>query len=248
MVSITYNYPLLYWQWFDSSVGGKTAIDTPYGKNLIGTFWQPKQVIADISCLTTLPKKQRINGLIEAVKMFLTHDRDSLFYLEKNLDAAVNGDLKVLAEIIYCAVKIKAGVVAQDEKEAGMRMVLNFGHTIGHALEILTDYKILHGTAVALGILVEAKIAELSGLLSATDYRTITNLLARLGFSKKALGNFNVGHIIKATLLDKKTKANQARYVLLNGLGSVHSINNHYAHPINDALVKQALSQLYKSN
>lgn len=224
----------------DSSVGGKTAIDTAFGKNLIGAFWQPKVVIADLNCLESLSKRQLINGVVEAIKMFLTSDVKSLHYAIQNLDSILACDQAILKNLIYRAVAIKAEVVEKDEKEGNLRMVLNFGHTIGHAIEQLSDYKILHGYAVAYGILVEAKISEMLGFLSHKEYLVIQEIFAKLGIVGSALKKMSVDHIIKATQSDKKSKAGQAYYVLLSGLGKIYEANNSIAHPVTNTLVKQA--------
>lgn len=224
----------------DSSVGGKTAIDTPYGKNLLGAFWQPIAVIADLSCLKTLSQQQLINGLIEALKMFLTSDAKSLQYAIKHLDKILAYDQTILQNIIYRAVTIKADVVEKDEKENNLRMILNFGHTIGHALEQTRDYKILHGIAVAYGILIEAKISESLGILSSKNYLMIETLLAKLGIVGKALRKMDIDKIIQATKLDKKVKTGKARYVLLKDLGKVHTVKNIFAHSVSDEIVKEA--------
>lgn len=224
----------------DSSVGGKTGIDTPQGKNLIGAFWQPKAVISDIDCLLTLPKKQFINGMIEAVKIFLTSDADALNDLEQNLSSILNLEEVVLIQLIQQAVQIKADIVQHDERESNQRVILNFGHTIGHALEQLTDYQLLHGYAVALGLLVEAKIAQLMGLLEENHYQYIKNLLLQLNISTNDLKAFDVDEIIRRTQLDKKKRAGSVHYVLLNGLGTVYQINNQFAHPVSDEMVKKA--------
>lgn len=224
----------------DSSIGGKTGIDTPYGKNLIGAFWQPKAVFADINCLKTLPKKHLINGLIEALKMFITHDTSSLKYVKKNLAKILNSDEKILTTLIQRAVKIKANVVNQDEKENNMRAVLNFGHTIGHAIELAANYKILHGYAVALGILVEAKIAEMLNILKKENYLFIEQLLFDLNISKKLLLAFDPNKIIQATKNDKKIKHGKVHFVLLKNLGEVYQTNNAYTHAVSDQIVKQA--------
>ena len=144
----------------DSSVGGKTAINTPYGKNLIGAFWQPQMVVMDIDLLASLPKVQLINGLVEAIKIFLTSDKEGFAYTKRHLDKILRHDMAKLQSVIRRAVSLKAHIVSEDEREENLRMILNFGHTIGHAIEKINDFKILHGYAVALGILVEAKIAE----------------------------------------------------------------------------------------
>lgn len=224
----------------DSSVGGKTAIDTPQGKNLIGAFWQPKAVISDIQCLKTLPKKQLINGLIEALKIFLTSDINSLNFLKKNLDSFLKLDEKIIINLVSRAVKLKAQVIERDEKEHHERAILNFGHTIGHALEQMSDYNLLHGYAVAYGILVEAKISELMGLLNPENYLLIKSILARLGITAHNLKKQDAKKMLKITKSDKKTKAGFVNYVLLEEVGKVHKKKNRFAHPVSDRIVLDA--------
>lgn len=228
----------------DSSVGGKTGIDTDEGKNLIGAFWQPSLVIADTHFLESLSTDQIVNGLIEAIKMALTHDAKGFHYIIKHLDTALDGDARVLTEIIKKAVRIKAGVVARDETESGERMALNFGHTIGHALEYATDYRILHGIAVALGILVEAKSAELLGLLSSNQFELIRSLLSQLSISGDVLDQFDLNKIMKIVKIDKKSKLGKAQYVLLRDIGRVYDDVKRFAHPVSDAIVRQAFQLL----
>lgn len=171
----------------DSSVGGKTSINLPQGKNLIGAFWQPSSVIVDVNCLLTLSRDHLINGLIEAVKMFLTHDADYFNYVCHQLDDVLDRNSEVLKNIIQRAIQIKVNVVSADEKESNQRMVLNFGHTIGHALEALSNYTLLHGHAVALGMLVEIKIAKILGILADEDCHAIQSLLLKLNISGSQL-------------------------------------------------------------
>src|SRR5205085_3011048 len=135
--------------------------NTPHGKNLIGLIHQPLRVVADIELLKSLPKKHRINGLVEAIKMFLTHDATSFYFAALHLQEMIDGDISLLTEIVARAITIKSAIVSRDEKETGERVVLNFGHTIGHALEKISNYTLLHGHAVAYGILVEAHISHL---------------------------------------------------------------------------------------
>lgn len=224
----------------DGSVGGKTGIDTSYGKNLIGAFWQPLAVVSDLDCLKTLSKKQFINGLIEALKMFLTSDANSVRELEQNLDLILNYDKEKVTNLICQAVQIKSDIVIKDERDNNKRAILNFGHTIGHALEQIANYKILHGHAVALGILVEAKIAQLMGFLEVSHYQFIKSLLSRLNISANDLNDFQVDKIIQITQLDKKKRAGRVRYVLLNDLGSVHEMNGQFTHVVADEVVKMA--------
>ncbi len=230
----------------DSSVGGKTAINTAYGKNLIGAYWQPKAVISDIHCLKTLNTKNIVNGLIEAIKIFLISDINSLKYLEKNLDSILNLDEKNLINLIGRAVKIKSTIVSHDEKENGQRSILNFGHTIGHALEKISDYQLLHGYAVAYGILVEAKISELMGLLSSHEYLLIKLLLKRLKIKTSDLKKWDIDQLIHHTKSDKKNRSGSVNYVLLKSLGSIVEKQHHFTHPISDELVKSALLETIK--
>lgn len=229
----------------DSSVGGKTGINTAYGKNLIGAFWQPQMVLVDFQCLKSLPHKQLVNGLIEAIKVFLTNDAKSFRLIAKNLDKILQGEEKILKKIIANAIKIKADIVRQDEKENnGVRMILNFGHTIGHALEQLSGYKLLHGYAVALGILAEAKISVLMGFLSPQKYVMIESLLERLGISGKDLKKYDINKIIAATKLDKKAKQGNVRYILLSDIGNIQQHQHNVASTVSDTVMKKALLQI----
>ncbi|PIR21028.1 MAG: 3-dehydroquinate synthase [Deltaproteobacteria bacterium CG11_big_fil_rev_8_21_14_0_20_47_16] len=228
----------------DSSVGGKTGIDTDYGKNLLGAFWQPKAVFADTKALKTLPSAHIVNGLVEALKMFMTHDAKSFSYAVHNLDKALACDVRILASIIQRAVTIKAAVVQRDEKESGERMTLNFGHTIGHAVEHLSNYKVMHGAAVAMGILLEAKIAEMLGLLSEQGFQIIRDVLAELDITPRVLKQLNIDHLLKATQLDKKKKQGKVHYVLLSDLGKVHQSLKQFAHYVPDGTVRRAYKTL----
>lgn len=225
----------------DSSIGGKTGINTPYGKNLIGAIYQPQGVVIDTALLKTLAKKQLINGLIECIKMFLTHDAEGFYNLERYLEKIVQGDEALLTELITRVVRIKANVVACDEKDNAERNTLNFGHTIGHALERLSDYTLLHGYAVGYGILVEATLSHLVGLLDSKSLNTIIHFLGRLGLHAKALKAYDVAQLIEATKLDKKNQMGRVNYVLLNNIGGVHVVGEKFVHGVEDEVVRQAL-------
>ncbi|MBI5135264.1 3-dehydroquinate synthase [Candidatus Uhrbacteria bacterium] len=221
----------------DSSIGGKTGIDTPEGKNLIGAFWQPSRVIIDVQYLQTLSQPQITSGMMEAVKMFITSDPASLeivgrFRKTHRLQDAI--------DFIRRAVTIKAGVIARDETEQGQRAVLNFGHTIGHALEQVSGYRIHHGLAVGVGVLVEAKIAQTLGVLPEKEFDKIQEVLAPWNLPFAVLRRYSSTQIINATKNDKKVRAGQTRYVLLEKIGKVYVNNGQYAHPLNDAIVKIA--------
>lgn len=213
--------PTTFLSMVDSSVGGKTAINTIFGKNLIGVFYQPKAVIIDLNLLNTLPKKHLINGLVEVIKIFLVRDESSFKFVENNLDLILALDKDALIFIIKKAISLKANIIESDEKEENLRLILNFGHTIGHAIETTTNYKILHGYAVALGIVIEAQLALIMGKLNKSDYIKIINLFKRLKITMKILLNKNIENIAKATLIDKKNKNNEIYCVLLKKIGKV---------------------------
>jgi len=225
----------------DSSVGGKTGINVPQGKNLIGAFWQPTCVIADMNCLSTLPQVHLINGLIEAIKMFATSDAKLFNYVNTNINDILDRNTLSLKKVIEHAIKIKVNIVSSDEKENHQRMILNFGHTIGHALEKMTDYTLLHGNAVALGMLVEAKISELLGYLSPENYQIIQSLMSKLNISGHQLRVMDFDKIIQATYTDKKMKECQVRYILLNKIGEVRNDNHTVAHPVPDEIILKSL-------
>lgn len=213
----------------DSSVGGKTGINTKYGKNLVGAFYQPKQVIIDVDVLKTLPKRHYINGLVEAKKIFLTNNKNAL-KLKNNL------------EIIKKAVLIKKQIVERDEKETGERMVLNFGHTIGHAIEKLENYNILHGEAVALGILVESKISEILGILSSDNCRKVEKLILDLNINKKLLDKYDAKQILEILKLDKKSENKIPRFVLLKSIGEVYKKDGKFVHEVDEKIILKALN------
>lgn len=210
----------------DSSIGGKTAVNTPEGKNLIGAFYEPDAVIADTDCLDSLSDKQWINGWIEALKIFMTCNA-AAFKKASHMKGPT-------LALIKRAIQIKADIVAQDPLEAGLRAVLNFGHTVGHALEKACDYKLLHGYAVGYGILVEATISLQRGYISIKEHDSVVTALHQLGIRGAYLKRFDINTILKLIKRDKKIKDNRVRCILLQGLGAC-CIEN-----INDEDVRQA--------
>ena len=228
----------------DSSIGGKTGINTAQGKNLIGAIWQPKAVIVDVDMLKNLPKAEIINGLVEAVKMFIISDKHSLEFVIANLPKILNKHPNTLIKLIHRVVKIKADVVSKDETEKHQRMILNFGHTIGHALEKISAYKIPHGIAVGMGMLVEGKISVDLGLLPIADYNRIESILKLLKIDLKILKKWQAQAIIQQTLVDKKGKNGKARYVLLKTIGQIYVKNQQYAHNVDEKIVKKSLASL----
>ncbi len=204
----------------DSSVGGKTAVNQGKLKNIIGVFYQPRLVIADITTLKTLPECEYVNGLAEIVKYGLIQDEVLFGLLEKNCDSIKQRDESLMEEIIYRCVSIKAGVVEQDEKDTGLRNILNFGHTVGHAIEAVSGFSVSHGKAVAMGIVAASKISLKMGLFSRSDYVRIKSLISRFGLPVDLAG-YPVEDLMLAIKHDKKRAAGRLRMVLIKKAGEV---------------------------
>jgi len=236
----------------DSAIGGKVGIDTSHGKNLIGSFWQPEAVFADIDCLKTLPKKELINGLMEITKIFLTSDKKSFNFIEKNLQNIQKYDAKLFKKIITKSAQLKIDIIAKDEQEKSIRKILNFGHTIGHAVEQITDYKISHGYAIGLGMIMESVISYNLGILSKKDAQTIMTVLKKILIKTPEIvkADYNIfkkigiEKIIKQTAFDKKNINGQAHYILLKEIGKVYIKNDQFAHGVLSQVVKKSYNQL----
>jgi len=200
----------------DSSIGGKVGIDLPEGKNLLGAFYQPRLVYADLSVLDQLPKENRIEGLAEVVKYGVIADPQLFRYLEKNCDKVLQKriDGEILQHIIGSCAKIKAKVVAQDERDdKGIRVILNFGHTLGHAIEQAKRYQERHGRAISVGMLCEAEIALRLGLFKRQELKRLESLLSMLGLPTTMKG-VSLERLFRAESLDKKFIHGKNRYVL----------------------------------
>lgn len=204
----------------DSSIGGKVAVNHPKGKNMIGSFYQPMAVFIDTGTLSTLPATELVAGLVEVIKYGVIKDEKLFEYIEKSLPGIVRLNYDALLNIIATSCQIKANVVAEDEKEKHIRAILNYGHTIGHAIETLTDYKkYRHGEAVAMGMLYAAKIAVEMGLTDNTVYERQRTLFLKMGLSLNP--GLDAGDIIKILYTDKKTVAGRLRFILPLSIGEV---------------------------
>ncbi len=169
----------------DSSIGGKTGINTKHGKNLIGTIYQPEAVFADIAFLDALPDNEFLNGLAEIIKIAATLDKSLFDYIEKNYEKILSKDKDVLLHIIKRSIELKKEIVEKDPYELGPRQVFNFGHTIGHAVESDSDFSIKHGFCVSIGMAVESRISALSGNLNQDDEKRIVSILELVGLPTK---------------------------------------------------------------
>jgi 3-dehydroquinate synthase len=203
----------------DSSVGGKTGVDLPEGKNLLGTFYQPKAVFADIGVLATLPQAELRNGLAEVVKYGIIRSPELFRLLEDRCWDVLNLEPQVTADIVYSSCSIKAEVVAADEREGDLRRILNFGHTVGHAVEAAADYQIPHGEAVAMGMVVASRISAVKGLMPQEELARLCGLLDRLGLPRLIPPHLSPEHLIELLQHDKKAKSGRVHFVLCRGIG-----------------------------
>jgi 3-dehydroquinate synthase len=203
----------------DSSVGGKTGVDTAAGKNLIGSFHPPALVVIDTDLLRTLPLQQLRSGLAEAVKHGAIADAEYLGRIESEAEALLRGDAEPLACLVERSVRIKAGVVSADPHEGGMRKILNFGHTLGHALELCSGFSLLHGEAVAIGMVLEARLGEALGVTASGTADDLARVLQRLQLPTSPPEILRSEEIIAATMLDKKARSGRAEYALIERIG-----------------------------
>lgn len=222
----------------DSSVGGKTAVNHPRGKNMIGAFYQPRCVVADTGSLDTLDDRQLAAGLAEVIKYGLIRDPGFFSWLEENMDALVDRDAAALSSCIERSCRNKAEVVAQDEHEAGVRALLNLGHTFGHAIEAGMGYgNWLHGEAVATGMLMAADLSRRSGWLSDQDVYRIGALLKHAGLPVVPPSELTVSRYRDLMKVDKKVKSGHIRLVLLKSIGEAFVCDDY-----DEALLNQTLS------
>lgn len=231
----------------DSSLGGKTGIDVPAGKNLVGAFHPPLAVVADVTALSTLPDDELRYGLAEVVKHAVIADANLFARLERSLDAIFARDRAVLADLVAANLAIKGRVVEADEREGGQRQILNLGHTVGHALERLAAYALPHGAAVALGTLAELHMAEQLRGFPADDRRRVASLLGRIGLPTRldARTPWPTADILAAGLTDKKARAGKVRYALPAALGTFEPEPEWgYAMPADDAVAAAAIDAL----
>ncbi|MBI3782356.1 MAG: 3-dehydroquinate synthase [Deltaproteobacteria bacterium] len=204
----------------DSSVGGKTGVDLPAGKNLVGAFYQPRLVVADIGTILTLPRREVVAGLVEVIKYGVILDAELFLLLENEIERILDLDLSRLQELVRRCCAIKADVVRRDEREADFRSILNFGHTLGHAVETLTGYKrYLHGEAVAVGMAFAAKLSRVRNLCSVDTERRIVGLLQRTGLDVAVPAGLEVADIAAAVGGDKKVENGRVKFVCVEEIG-----------------------------
>jgi 3-dehydroquinate synthase len=203
----------------DSSVGGKTGVDTADGKNFIGTFHQPKAVFSDISFLKTLPESEIRNGLAEIVKYGIIESPEILALLDEQAEALMCRDAAFLESLILKCCRIKKGIIELDEKETGLRRILNFGHTIGHAVEAESGYRLSHGDAVSIGMAAAVSISARMQYLPAEDRERILSLIRKLGLADRVPQSTGTEGILSRLKKDKKKEGSAVHFVLLKRPG-----------------------------
>lgn len=227
----------------DASVGGKTGVDTPQGKNLVGAFHPPAAVIADPQTLATLPDRDYRAGLAEAVKHGLIADRGYFEWMEANASAITSRGLAPMTRLIRRSVEIKAEVVSGDERESGRRAILNAGHTVAHALERVSGYELPHGEAVALGLVVECELAERLGVAPAGLRNRVAALLGRFGLPGRIPPRLDRSALVQSMATDKKNRAGQIHFALASQLGEMHR-GNGWTTPVPADAIRAALTAL----
>lgn len=225
----------------DSSVGGKTAVNHPLGKNMIGAFYQPKTVIADTNTLNTLDDRQLSSGIAEVIKYGLIRDVEFLEWLESNIDKLLDRDPQALAYAIKRSCQNKADIVAADEKESGQRALLNLGHTFGHAIETGMGYGTwLHGEAVSSGMVMAARLSEKLGWLKPTDTDRVINILERANLPVTAPEQMSADKFVDLMSLDKKVSDGVLKLVLYKSIGNA-IISQKYT----DAVLRETIAESY---
>ena len=223
----------------DASVGGKTAVDTPAGKNTIGAFHPPSLVIIDPATLTTLPTRELRSGLAEVIKHGVIADAGELNAVRLIAPDLLGGKLPLaLAPLIERSVRIKARIVAADERELGLRKVLNFGHTVGHGVEAASEYSLLHGEAIAIGMVAEAELAERQGIAERGTRKSIDSVLAATNLPTRLPAELDHERVLALMQSDKKRRGNSLEYALPRRIGAMAAESAGWAIPIpNDAVL-----------
>ena len=221
----------------DASIGGKTGVDVGAGKNLVGAFHAPNLVVADPDVVATLPRVERAQGMIEAVKHGAIMDEAYFTELEREMQAILDGEAAPLERAVARSVELKSGVVSEDEREAGRREVLNFGHTLGHAIEAACSFRVPHGTAVACGMILEARLGVSLGVTDPDVVERLERVVESVGLPTGIPDGAAPGDIMTYLASDKKVRHGRARFVLLSRIGAVHVADNSWSQPVDESTV-----------
>lgn len=229
----------------DASVGGKTAVDTPLATNLIGIFNQPEKVYLDIDTWKTLPNEQIASGLAETIKHGCLGDKELFEYLEKNVEKIFETDVEACEYISERNCKVKYEVVMKDERESGLREVLNLGHTVGRAIETVSDYKLYHGEAVAIGLVAQARLGEKYGFISHDNVQRVESLLERAKLPTRVPDYIDKEALVRKLYTDKKVRDGKLRFVFQKEIGEVVQFGeNNFAKEIAEDEIAQIISNM----
>jgi 3-dehydroquinate synthase len=228
----------------DASVGGKTGVDTRHGKNLVGAFHPPTAVLADPRVLQTLPERDYVGGLAEAVKHGLIADRDYFDWMEREAEALLRREEAALTWLVRRSVEIKAEVVSADERESGRRAILNAGHTVAHALEQATGFQLPHGEAVSLGLVAESELAEVVGVAEGDIRKRVVSLLGRIGLPVRLAQRVSAEQVLEAMTRDKKNRMAQIRFALPSAIGCMADAGG-WTRPAGEAAIRSALDAIF---
>lgn len=229
----------------DASIGGKTAVDTPLATNLIGIFNQPGKVYIDIAAWKTLEKRQVISGMAETIKHACLADRDFFEYLNNHMEQILDIEPAACEHIAEKNCSIKYHVVMKDERESGLREVLNLGHTVGRAIETVSDYRLLHGEAVAIGLVAQARLSESLGYMTSEEVAATTGLIRSAGLPTEIPDYIDREALVKKLYTDKKVRDGKLRFVLQKGIGNVVQFgDNVYATPISEEKAREIIKGL----
>ena len=226
----------------DASVGGKTAVDTPVATNLIGLFNQPKKVYIDVAAWKTLDMRQLRSGVSETIKHACLADKEFFEYLDEHMEDLLNNDKQVCEHVALKNCSIKYKVVMQDERESGLREVLNLGHTVGRAIETVSDYELLHGEALAIGMAAMAHLSAELGFMTEEEVERVIGLYKKAGLPVSIPDYIDKEVLVKKLYTDKKVKNGQLRFVIEKGIGDIATFGeNVYAKPIEEELARKII-------
>ena len=229
----------------DASVGGKTAVDTPLATNLIGLFNQPKKVYLDIATWKTLPEKQIASGLAETIKHACLANRDFFDYLDQHMDEIFSNERAACEHIAEENCKVKYQVVMKDERESGLREVLNLGHTVGRAIETVSDYRLLHGEAVSIGLVAEVKLAYKLGYVTKDEVNAVIALLQKAKLPVAIPDYIDRDALVKKLYTDKKVRNGKLRFVIQKGIGDVVEFEDGvFATPIEESVAREIIESI----
>lgn len=227
----------------DASVGGKVGVDTPQGKNLIGAFHPPAIVVSDPAALMDLPAAEYRAGFAEAIKHGVIADAAYFDWIETNASGLGARSKETLVDLIRRSVEIKAEVVSADERESGRRAILNAGHTVAHALETESGFRLAHGEAVALGLIAETQIAERMGIARTGLSQQIASLAGALGLPTESQSPRDLTHVMQALTRDKKNRAGKIHLALPEDVGRMHVANGQWTVPVDSTMIMEVLVQ-----